>query len=163
MNPTTHPTVRPASTQLLWIIDIYGFFVAGSLVTMGALGDRIGRRKLLLIGAAVFGLVSLLAAFSRSAEMLIASRALLGLAGATLAPSTLSLIFHMFADPRQRSVAIGFWIGSFSAGSAVGPVLGGVMLEDFWWGSVFLLALPVIVLLLVLGPIVLPEFKDENA
>src|ERR671936_290422 len=110
MNPTTHPTVRPTSTQLLWIIDIYGFFVAGSLVTMGALGDRIGRRKLLLIGAAVFGLVSLLAAFSRSAEMLIASRALLGLAGATLAPSTLSLIFHMFADPRHRSIAIGLWI-----------------------------------------------------
>ncbi len=100
--------------------------VAGALVTMGTLGDRIGRRRLLMIGAAAFGAVSVLAAFSTSAEMLIVSRALLGLAGATLAPSTLSLIFHMFADPRERSIAIGIWIGAFSAGSAIGPVLGGV-------------------------------------
>jgi MFS transporter, DHA2 family, multidrug resistance protein len=130
---------------------------------MGTLGDRIGRRRLLLIGAAGFGATSLLAAFSRSPEMLIASGALLGIAGATLAPSTLSLIFHMFQDPRQRSVAIGVWIGSFSAGSAIGPVLGGVMLEHFWWGSVFLLALPVMALLLALGPRVLPEYRDPDA
>src|SRR5918912_1515893 len=161
--PAISADLRPTSTQLLWIIDIYGFFVAGSLVTMGTLGDRIGRRKLLMIGAAVFGLVSLLAAFSRSAEMLIASRALLGLAGATLAPSTLSLIFHMFADPRERSIAIGVWISAFSAGSAIGPVLGGLLLEFFWWGSVFLLALPVMAALLILGPRVLPEYRDPNA
>jgi DHA2 family multidrug resistance protein-like MFS transporter len=161
--PAISADLRPTSTQLLWIIDIYGFFVAGSLVTMGTLGDRIGRRKLLMIGAAVFGLVSLLAAFSRSAEMLIASRALLGLAGATLAPSTLSLIFHMFEDPRERSIAIGVWISAFSAGSAVGPVLGGILLEFFWWGSVFMLALPVMGALLVLGPRVLPEYRDPNA
>ena len=161
--PAISADLRPGSAQLLWVIDIYGFFVAGSLITMGTLGDRIGRRKLLLIGAAAFGVVSLLAAFSPSAELLIASRALLGIAGATLAPSTLSLIFHMFADPRQRSVAIGVWIGSFSAGSAIGPVLGGVLLEHFWWGSVFLLALPVMALLLVLGPRVLPEYRDPDA
>jgi DHA2 family multidrug resistance protein-like MFS transporter len=130
---------------------------------MGTLGDRIGRRKLLMIGAAAFGMVSLLAAFSRSAEMLIVSRALLGVAGATLAPSTLSLIFHMFEDPKQRSVAIGVWIGSFSAGSAIGPVLGGLLLEYFWWGSVFLLALPVMAALLILGPRVLPEYRDPEA
>jgi DHA2 family multidrug resistance protein-like MFS transporter len=161
--PSISADLQPSSTQLLWIIDIYGFFVAGSLITMGTLGDRIGRRRLLIIGAAAFGLVSLLAAFSTSAEMLIASRALLGIAGATLAPSTLSLIFHMFQDPRQRSVAIGVWIGSFSAGSAVGPVLGGLMLEFFWWGSVFLLALPVMAALLILGPRVLPEYRDPDA
>jgi MFS transporter, DHA2 family, multidrug resistance protein len=161
--PAISADLRPTSTQLLWIIDIYGFFVAGALVTMGTLGDRIGRRKLLLIGAGVFGAVSLLAAFSRSAEMLIASRALLGLAGATLAPSTLALIFHMFNDPRERSIAIGVWISAFSAGSAVGPVLGGVMLEYFWWGSVFLLALPVMGALLLLGPRVLPEYRDPDA
>ena len=161
--PAISADLQPTSAQLLWIIDIYGFFVAGSLVTMGTLGDRIGRRKLLLIGAAAFGLVSLLAAFSRSAEMLIASRALLGIAGATLAPSTLSLIFHMFQDPQQRSVAIGVWIGSFSAGGAIGPVLGGLMLEFFWWGSVFLLALPVMGALLLLGPRVLPEYRDADA
>ena len=161
--PSLSAALQPSSAQLLWIIDIYGFLVAGSLITMGNLGDRIGRRRVLLIGAAAFGIVSLLAAFSTSAAMLIASRALMGIAGATLAPSTLSLIFNMFRDPRQRSVAIGVWITSFSAGSAIGPVLGGVLLEYFWWGSVFLLALPVMALLLVLGPRVLPEFRDPEA
>jgi MFS transporter, DHA2 family, multidrug resistance protein len=161
--PAISRDLKPSSAQLLWIIDIYGFMVAGFLVTMGTLGDRIGRRKLLLIGAAAFGLVSLLAAFSTSPEMLILSRALLGIAGATLAPSTLSLIFSMFQDPKQRSVAIAVWISAFSAGSAIGPVLGGIMLEHFWWGSVFLLALPVMGLLLVLGPIVLPEYRDPKA
>ncbi|MGH2401550.1 MAG: MFS transporter [Candidatus Limnocylindria bacterium] len=161
--PAISADLQPTSSQLLWIIDIYGFMVAGSLITMGTLGDRIGRRKLLMIGAAAFGVVSLLAAFSTSAEMLIVSRALLGIAGATLAPSTLSLIFHMFQDPRQRTAAIGVWIGSFSAGSAIGPVLGGLMLEYFWWGSVFLLALPVMAALLILGPRVLPEYRDPDA
>ncbi|MDQ3537237.1 MAG: MFS transporter [Actinomycetota bacterium] len=161
--PAISADLQPSSAQLLWIIDIYGFFVAGSLITMGTLGDRIGRRKLLLTGAAAFGVVSLIAALSPSAEMLVVSRALLGIAGATLAPSTLSLIFHMFPDPRQRSAAIGVWIGSFSAGTAVGPVLGGLMLEKFWWGSVFLLALPVMALLLVLGPRLLPEYRDPEA
>lgn len=161
--PALSDALRPSSAQLLWIIDIYGFMVAGFLVTMGTLGDRIGRRRLLLVGAAAFGAVSVLAAFSTSPEMLIASRALLGIAGATIAPSTLSLIFAMFPDPRQRSVAIGVWISSFSAGSAIGPVLGGIVLEHFFWGAVFLLALPVMALLLVLGPRVLPEYRDPNA
>jgi MFS transporter, DHA2 family, multidrug resistance protein len=161
--PALSADLQPTSAQLLWIIDIYGFFVAGSLITMGTLGDRIGRRKLLLIGAIAFGVVSVLAAFSPTAELLILARALLGIAGATLAPSTLSLIFHMFQDLRQRSVAIGVWIGAFSAGSAIGPVLGGLLLEHFWWGSVFLLGLPVMALLLILGPRVLPEYRDPNA
>src|SRR5688572_10944811 len=161
--PSISADLHPTSAQLLWIIDIYGFMVAGFLITMGTLGDRIGRRRLLLIGAAAFGAVSLLAAFSTSPEMLIISRALLGIAGATLAPSTLSLIFAMFENPKQRSVAIGVWISAFSAGGAIGPVLGGVLLEQFWWGSVFLLALPVMLLLLVLGPVVLPEFRDPDA
>jgi MFS transporter, DHA2 family, multidrug resistance protein len=161
--PAISADLRPSSVQLLWIIDIYGFMVAGFLVTMGTLGDRIGRRKVLMAGAVVFGIFSVMAAFSTSPEMLIASRALLGLAGATLAPSTLSLIFSMFQDPKQRSVAISVWISAFSAGSAIGPVLGGILLEHFWWGSVFLLAVPVMAALLVLGPIVLPEYRDENA
>lgn len=130
---------------------------------MGTLGDRIGRRKILLIGAAAFGAISILAAFSTSAGMLIASRALLGLAGATVAPSTLSLIFSMFHDRGERATAIGVWIAAFSAGGAVGPVLGGVLLEHFWWGSVFLLAVPPMALLLVLGPRLLPEYRDAAA
>jgi DHA2 family multidrug resistance protein-like MFS transporter len=161
--PSLSADLQPSSSELLWITDIYGFMVAGFLVTMGTLGDRIGRRRLLLLGAAAFGVVSVLASLSTSPEMLIASRALLGIAGATLAPSTLSLIFSMFQDPRQRTTAIGIWITSFSAGGAIGPVLGGVLLERFWWGSVFLLALPVMALLLVLGPRVLPEYRDPNA
>ncbi|HEX8599046.1 MAG TPA: MFS transporter [Chloroflexia bacterium] len=161
--PRLSADLKPSSAQLLWIIDIYGYLVAGSLVTMGTLGDRIGRRKLLMIGAAAFGITSLLAAFATTPELLIAGRALMGVAGATLAPSTLSLIFNMFPDPRQRGIAIGMWMSAFSAGSAIGPVLGGVLLEYFWWGSVFLMALPVMGLLLVLGPRVLPEFRDPNA
>ncbi len=161
--PRISAELRPTSAQLLWIIDIYGFLVAGLLITMGTLGDRIGRRKLLLGGAAGFALASLLAAFSTSAEMLIASRAIMGIAGATIAPSTLSLIFTMFLDPKQRSTAIGFWIAAYSAGSAVGPVIGGVLLEFFWWGSVFLIGVPVMGLLLVLGPRTLPEYKDPAA
>jgi MFS transporter, DHA2 family, multidrug resistance protein len=155
--------LKPTSAQLLWITDIYGFLIAGSLITMGTLGDRVGRRRVLLIGATAFGIASVLAAFSNSAEMLIATRALLGIAGATLAPSTLSLIRNMFLDPRQRTVAIGIWATSFSVGGAIGPLLGGVMLEHFWWGSVFLLGVPVMALLLVVGPKLLPEFRDPNA
>jgi DHA2 family multidrug resistance protein-like MFS transporter len=160
--PSLSAALTPTSAQLLWILDIYGFVVAGSLITMGTLGDRIGRRRLLLIGAAAFAVASVLAAFSTSAGMLIVTRALLGIAGATLAPGTLSLIRTMFHDPRQRTTAIGVWISAFSAGGAVGPLLGGVLLERFWWGSVFLLAVPVMLLLLVLGPLLLPEFRDPE-
>jgi DHA2 family multidrug resistance protein-like MFS transporter len=161
--PRISAELRPTSVQLLWMIDIYGFLVAGLLITMGTLGDRIGRRKLLLGGAAGFALASLLAAFSTSSEMLIASRAVMGIAGATVAPSTLSLIFTMFLDPKQRTTAIGVWIAAYSAGGAIGPVLGGVLLEFFWWGSVFLIGVPVMGLLLLLGPRTLPEYKDPNA
>jgi len=161
--PHLSADLRPSSSQLLWIVDIYGFLLAGSLITMGTLGDRFGRRRLLLIGAAAFGLASVFAALSTSAGMLIAARALLGVAAATLAPSTLSLIRNMFLDPKQRTVAVGVWIASFSAGGAIGPLLGGLVLEHFWWGSVFLLNIPVMLLLLGLGPILLPESRDPNA
>lgn len=120
-----------SGSQQLWITDIYGFMTAGFLMTMGRLGDRIGRRKLLLIGATVFGAASILAAYSVNAEMLIVARALLGVAGATLLPSTLALIRSMFHDPRQMAVAIAVWTTSYMAGVALGPVFGGVMLEYF--------------------------------
>jgi DHA2 family multidrug resistance protein-like MFS transporter len=161
--PSLSADLKPSSAELLWIVDIYGFLVAGSLITMGTLGDRIGRRKLLLIGAAVFGTASVLAAFSTTAAMLIATRALLGVAAATLAPSTLSLIRNMFLDPAQRTVAISVWVMSYSAGAAIGPVIGGVLLEHFWWGSVFLINVPVMLLLVAIGPVLLPEFRDPAA
>ncbi|MBI1881242.1 MAG: MFS transporter [Chloroflexi bacterium] len=161
--PHLSADLQPSSTQLLWIVDIYGFMIAGSLVTMGTLGDRIGRRRLLLMGAAAFGVASVLAAFSTSAQMLIAARALLGVAGATLMPSTMSLIRNMFHDPRERTVAIGIWVSGFSAGSAIGPLIGGFLLEHLWWGSVFLLGVPVMALLLGLGPVLLLEFRDPQA
>lgn len=161
--PSLTRDLEPSSAQLLWITDIYGFMVAGFLITMGTLGDRIGRRKVLLVGGAAFGAASILAAFSSSAEMLIGARALLGIAGATIAPSTLSLIRNMFHDDHQRTTAIGVWGTSFAVGGALGPLVGGVMLEFFWWGSVFLINVPIMGLLLVLGPRLLPEFRDPQA
>ena len=160
--PKLTADLEPSSTQLLWIVDIYGFMIASSLITMGTLGDRIGRRKLLLIGAAAFGAASAVAAFADTAATLIATRGLLGVAGATLMPSTMALIRNMFHDETQRRFAIAMWINAFVVGAAVGPILGGVMLENFWWGSVFLLNVPVMIALLLLGPILLPEFKDPN-
>ena len=161
--PAISRDLRPTSVELLWILDIYGFMVAGFLITMGTLGDRIGRRRVLVVGAAAFGAASILCAFSTSPEMLIVSRALLGIAGATIAPSTLSLIFVMFEEPKQRSTAVGIWVSAFSAGGVIGPILGGILLEGFWWGSVFLLAVPVMAVLLVLGPRLLPEYRDPSA
>ena len=161
--PAISAELDPSASQLLWIVDVYGFLVAGFLITMGTLGDRIGRRRLLLIGAAAFALASVIAAFSRSAEMLIAMRALLGVAGATLAPSTMSLIRNMFHDEHQRQFAIGVWIAAFSVGGAIGPLVGGLLLQWWWWGAAFLAAVPVMVLLLVLGPKLLPEYRDPDA
>lgn len=155
--------LRPSSSQLLWIIDVYGFMIAGFLVTMGTLGDRIGRRKLLMVGGAAFGLASIVAAFTTSPEMLIAARAVLGIAGATLMPSTLALISNMFQDPKQRGTAIAVWMSCFMGGMVIGPVVGGVLLEHFRWGSVFLMAVPVMVLLLATAPKLLPEYRDTAA
>ncbi|GAA4862000.1 MFS transporter [Actinomycetospora straminea] len=150
-------------TAQLWAMDVYGFMIAGFLVTMGTLGDRIGRRRLLLIGAAAFGVASVAAAFSSGPAMLIATRALLGVAGATLMPSTLGLIRTMFPDPRARGTAISIWMSCFMGGMTVGPLVGGVLLETFWWGAAFLIGVPVMVLLLVLGPVLLPESRDTAA
>lgn len=161
--PHLSADLRPSATQTVWILDIYGFMIAGFLVTMGTLGDRIGRRKLLMFGGGAFGGASVLAAYATSAEMLILSRAVLGIAGATLMPSTLALISNMFHDARQRGTAIAVWMSSFMLGIAIGPLVGGVLLEAFWWGSAFLLGVPVMVLLLVTAPFLLPEFRDERA
>ncbi|GAA4171251.1 MFS transporter [Phytohabitans flavus] len=155
--PALSADLAPTNNEQLWILDVYGFLLAGFMITMGTLGDRIGKRRLLLIGAVGFVAASVLAAYSTSPEMLIAARALLGIAGAALGPTMLGLIGTMFQDPRQRTTAIGVWMVCMLGGIALGPVVGGVMLEHFWWGSVFLLGVPAMVLLLVLGPILLPS------
>ncbi|WP_072805778.1 MFS transporter [Rhodococcoides yunnanense] len=160
--PAVAADLDPSSNQTLWILDLYGFLLAGLLITMGSVGDRIGRRRLLMIGAVVFGAASLIAAFSTTPEMLLVARALLGVGGATIAPSTLSLIRNMFHDPGQRKEAIGLWTAGFAGGGAIGPVIGGFLLEHFWWGSVFLVNIPVMVLLLISAPLLVPEFKDPD-
>ncbi|OZG28263.1 MFS transporter [Williamsia sp. 1138] len=160
--PFLSADLEPTSTQLLWIIDVYSFVLAGLLITMGTLGDRIGRRRLLLIGAAGFGIASVLAAFAVSPEMLIAARVLQGVSGATLMPATLGLIRTIFKDPRQRVTAIGVWSAMAGGGAAGGPLVGGWLLEHFWWGSVFLINLPLMAALIILGPLVIPESKDPS-
>jgi MFS transporter, DHA2 family, multidrug resistance protein len=161
--PALAADLQPTSTQALWIMDAYGFMIAGFLITMGTLGDRIGRRKLLLIGAVAFGLASVLAAFSTTATMLIVARALLGIAGATLMPSTLALISNMFAVPQQRALAIGVWATMFALGMAAGPLVGGLILERFSWGAAFLVALPIVAILVAGAPILLPEYRAPQS
>ncbi|MFD3945744.1 MFS transporter [Streptomyces sp. NPDC058579] len=154
--------LRPSSAQLLWITDIYGFLTAATLVIMGTLGDRLGRRRLLMAGSAGFLLASLLAAYAPNAGTLIVARALLGVAGAAVLPSTLALISHMFADARQRATAIAMWVTALSVGLAIGPIVGGVLLASWWWGSVFLIGLPVMLIALVTAPVLLPEYRDPR-
>ncbi|MFC6084699.1 MFS transporter [Sphaerisporangium aureirubrum] len=161
--PRLSTDLGASHVQQLWITDIYGFLIAGFLVTAGTLGDRIGRRRLLMIGGAAFAAASVLAAYSTSPEMLIATRALMGITGATLMPSTLALISNMFTDPKQMGTAIAVWMSCFMGGMAIGPVVGGVLLENYWWGSVFLLSVPVMALLLIAGPRLLPEYRDPGA
>ncbi|WP_410871612.1 MFS transporter [Nocardia sp. A7] len=160
--PAISADLAPSTPQLLWIIDVYSFVLAGLLVVMGNLGDRIGRRRLLLIGAVGFGIASAVAAWAVSPEMLIAARVLQGVAGATLMPATLGLIRSMFQDARQRTIAIGVWSAMAGGGAAAGPLVGGWLLEHFWWGSVFLVNLPVMLVLLALAPLLITESRDPN-
>lgn len=161
--PTLSASLGASGTEQLWIMDIYTFMLAGFLIPMGSLGDRIGRRRLLLIGASAFGLASAAAAYAATPALLIGARAVMGIAGATLMPSTLALLTTMFRDRRQRATAIGVWASCMMVGAAVGPVIGGVLLDAFWWGSVLLMGVPVMVVLLVTAPALLPESRDVHA
>lgn len=161
--PHLGSALRANSTELLWVQDIYGFLIAGFLVTMGNIGDRVGRRKLLMIGATAFGVLSAVSAYANSVGLLIGARALLGIAGATLQPSILALITNMFRNERQRSTAISLWATSLLVGVVLGPVVGGALLQRFWWGSVFLIGVPVMLLLLATAPFLLPEHRDPDS
>ncbi|GAA5149485.1 MFS transporter [Microbacterium pseudoresistens] len=161
--PEISLALAPSSAEQLWIIDVYPLVLAGLLVTMGSLGDRFGRRRMLLIGSTGFAVLSILAAFAPTAILLIAARALLGVFGAMLMPSTLSLLRTIFRDRDQRRLAIAVWASAFSAGSALGPIVGGLLLEHFGWGSVFLLAVPVLIPLLIGAPLLVPESRTPDA
>ncbi len=158
--PSMAADLNPTSTQLLWILDIYGFVMAGLLVAFGVLGDRVGKRLLLVIGAVIFGAVSIAAALTTDPGLMIAWRAVLGVAAAMMVPATLGLIFSLFADARQRGVAIGVWAGGISAGVALGPLLSGVLLEAFSWQATFLVAVPVMAVVAIGAPLLLPEQRS---
>jgi DHA2 family multidrug resistance protein-like MFS transporter len=160
--PALTADLQASATDILWIGDIYSFMLAGLLITMGNLADRIGRKRLLLMGATGFGLASALSAFSASPEMLIVARALLGVSGATLMPSTLSIVRAIFEDPTQRTRAIAVWTAGATGGAAAGPLVGGALLEHFHWGAVFLINVPVVVVILIAGWFLLPESRDPG-
>jgi DHA2 family multidrug resistance protein-like MFS transporter len=158
--PHLSADLHPSSTQILWIADAYGFALAGLLITMGGVGDRIGHRRLLLIGTAVFAAASAVTAYAPSAELLIAARALLGATGATLMPSCLSLIRRAFTEPKERTMAVGAFAGVAGLAVGLGPVIGGALLDHFWWGSVFMINVPLMALACLAGAVVLPESRD---
>ncbi|MCR6489042.1 MFS transporter [Amycolatopsis sp. OK19-0408] len=160
--PSLTRELAPSATEILWIGDIYSLALAGLLVTAGNLADRFGRKRVLLIGTAAFGLASVLAAFSPTAGVLIFARLLLGVAAATIMPSTLSIIRTLFADPRERTRAIAIWSAGSGGGIALGPLVGGVLLEHYWWGSVFLINVPIVVGFLIAGALLLPESRDPH-
>ncbi|MDC5698550.1 MFS transporter [Intrasporangium calvum] len=154
--------LAPTATQMLWIFDIYGFVLAGLLLTMGNVADRMGRRRLLLLGAFAFGAASVVAAYAPGPEWLILARALLGVGGSTLMPSTLAIIRNLFAEPAQRAKAVGIWSAVLAGGVGIGPVVAGILLEHYWWGSVFLINVPFMLVLLAIGPFLLPESRSET-
>ncbi|MFZ3282693.1 MFS transporter [Pseudomonas sp.] len=159
--PKIAEALRPSASQQLWMIDAYSLVLAGLLVSMGSLGDRVGHRKLLLIGSLGFALVSVLTAYSETALQLIIGRACMGIFGAMLMPSTLALIRSVFEDREERRLAVAIWATTLTVGSALGPLVGGVLLQFFDWGAIFLLAVPVLIPLLVLGPLLLPESERD--
>ncbi|WP_078310875.1 MULTISPECIES: MFS transporter [unclassified Mycobacterium] len=158
--PRLSESLNPSAAEQLWILDVYGFLLAGLLITMGNLGDRWGRRRLMLWGATLFGIASVIAAFAPTPLALIAARALMGIGGATLLPASLALIGVMFPNARQKALAVGIWAAAFSFGAAVGPVIGGLLLHHYWWGSVFLINVPVLIVLLLTANALIPEYRN---
>lgn len=160
--PAVTEDLRPSAVELLWIVDIYPLVCASLLILFGTLGDRVGRRRVLLLGYTLFGLASALAALAHNGETLILARALLGVGGAMIMPATLSILRQVFPDRRERALAIGIWSAVAAVGAAVGPLLGGFLLEHFWWGSVFLVNIPLMLVSLPVGRMLLPESRGER-
>jgi MFS transporter, DHA2 family, multidrug resistance protein len=161
--PHISDDLGPGATQQLWLTDIYGFMIAGFLITMGTLGDRIGHRRVLLAGAAGFIAASLLGAYAPTTTVLLVARALMGVCAATVMPSVLALIKRMFPDPKQMGAAYGVWGSSIMLGVILGPVIGGLLLNAYWWGSVFLIGIPIMALVLLFGPALLPGLAGPRA
>lgn len=160
--PTISQTLKATDQQLLWIIDAYTLVFAGLLLTAGTLGDKYGRRRLLQLGLAIFGLASILSAFATSPMQLIIGRALMGIGGAAIMPSTLSIITNVF-PPRERAKAIGIWAAFAGVGVAIGPLTGGFLIGHFWWGSVFLVNTPFVILGIIANAIMVPESRAEKS
>ncbi|MFE3559285.1 MFS transporter, partial [Streptomyces sp. NPDC059193] len=160
--PSLTEDLRPGSIELLWIVDAYPLVCAALLILFGTLGDRVGRRRILLLGYGLFGAASAMAALADNAQVLIAARALLGIGGAMIMPATLSILRQVFPDRRERALAIGIWTAVAAIGAASGPVLGGFLVQHFWWGSVFLINIPLMALILPLGRWLLPESKGSS-
>jgi EmrB/QacA subfamily drug resistance transporter len=161
-HPTAQGGLGATASQLQWIVDAYTLVFAGLLLTAGSLGDRFGRYRFLAFGLAIFGIGSALSAFATSANMLIATRAIMGIGGAFIMPSTLSIITNVFTDPAERGKAIGIWAGVSALGLGIGPISGGFLLEHFWWGSVFIVNVPIVIAGLVLGYLLIPESSDPS-
>lgn len=159
--PAVTEDLRPGSIELLWIVDAYPLVCAALLILFGTLGDRVGRRRILLLGYGLFGIASAIAALADNAQVLIAARALLGIGGAMIMPATLSILRQVFPDRRERALAIGIWTAVAAIGAASGPVLGGFLVQHYWWGSVFLINIPLMALILPLGRWLLPESKGS--
>src|SRR3954447_24297667 len=160
--PESQGGLGATASQLQWIVDGYVLVFAGLLLTAGSLGDRFGRYRFLAIGLAIFGVGSALSAFAPSANALIATRALMGVGGAFIMPSTLSIITNVFTNPAERGKAIGVWAGVSALGIGLGPITGGFLLEHFWWGSIFIVNVPIVIAGLVLGYFLVPESKDPS-
>ncbi|MFH8572192.1 MFS transporter [Streptomyces sp. NPDC017993] len=160
--PSVTEDLRPGPVELLWIVDVYPLIAASLLILFGTLGDRVGRRRILLLGYGLFGVASAAAALAPNPQTLMVARALLGIGGAMIMPATLSILRQVFPDRRERAVAIGVWSAVAAVGAAVGPVLGGFLVENFWWGSVFLINIPMMAVMLLIGRWLLPESRGER-
>jgi MFS transporter, DHA2 family, multidrug resistance protein len=161
--PTLARDLHASTSDLQWMVDSYVLVFAGLLLTMGSLGDRFGRKRALTIGLIVFGSSSAAAAFAATTDQVIAARACMGIGAALIMPATLSILTNLFTDPKERGRAIGVWAAVSALGSAIGPAIGGLLLAHFWWGSIFLVNVPVVIGALTLGHFVLPESKDPHA